>query len=631
MKKKASENKYFDNIVGAMLFIVVGIMPLVVRAVLRAVPPDSLDVWAGTQSLFDPIQMQQVYVNSFSHWKFWLLSLPAAVIAFYIISDWATGGYKKVNMKKVMKDPVVIAAAVFLFFSLASALFSNYAHTAWFGTRDRAEGMLAWFAYFTVFLGAMIYVRKLKYTYIIIWGLIFSSIGMGLIGLTQVLGNSLFETDLGSRVVTGGLLRSPLLTGAEISIRFEMAFGTLFNPNTFGLYTAMMAPLMIILGVCYEGKRWVNALLFVAGGLMVVGLFGSRSLAGFVGIAAALGVIAVTLVCFILRRGIRRIDWYFIAVSAGVVAVLIAASIFVTPINERLSVQWERFTVALRGEPRPVHDYIFDGNTMTVYFDDTLLFTARIHEEIHPVAGRITEETTWITIYDALGNEVPLRDRTVIEADTRYRFDIPGHGHASFMLREGQHFRYRNVLFIQIEGTIYGVTQSANFEARTGLVDMSEQIPAWGFRGRETWGSGRGYIFSRTFPLMPRTAIIGSGPDTYANVFPNHDLMGKALFMQSPYQLIDKGHNIILHTWIGHGGIATLALIFLLGYYLITTFISLLRDGKNKTRFVFGLQLGILACVAAFFIASLSTDSTIGSTGVFFVILGLGYGVNRLS
>jgi len=208
LKKKVVENKYFDYIVGAMLFIVVGIMPLVVRAVLRPMPIDGLDVWRTTSMYHDGIR--HLYINPFSHMKFWILSLPAFVIAFYIISDWATGGYKKVDLKKIIKNPVVIAAVIFLLFSFMSALFSNYPHTAWFGTRYRNEGILAWFAYFSVFFGAMIYVRETKYMKIILWGLIFSSIIMGFIGLSQFVGHDFFNTAFGNRLITSGLLRHPL-------------------------------------------------------------------------------------------------------------------------------------------------------------------------------------------------------------------------------------------------------------------------------------------------------------------------------------------------------------------------------------------------------------------------------------
>ena len=71
-----------------------------------------------------------------------------------------------------------------------------------------------------------------------------------------------------------------------------------------------------------------------------------------------------------------------------------------------------------------------------------------------------------------------------------------------------------------------------------------------------------------------------------------------------------------------------MALIFLFGYYALTTFVSLVRTNKKEGNFLHGLRFGLLAGISAFSVAAMATDSTIGSTGVFFVLLGLGYGVN---
>jgi len=186
----------------------------------------------------------------------------------------------------------------------------------------------------------------------------------------------------------------------------------------------------------------------------------------------------------------------------------------------------------------------------------------------------------------------------------------------------GEFVHVTNYVFTLEEGRIYGLWVN-----NMHLIDLREPVPAWGFYGRETWGSSRGYIWSRSFPLMPRRAIIGSGPDTFVNVFPVYDLVGTQRFFGNPYQIVDKAHNIFIQTWISTGGISALALFGLFGHYLFTTFISLVKS-KKEPLFSYGLRLGLLAGVSAFVMSSMATDSTIGSTGVFFVLLGMGYGLN---
>jgi O-antigen ligase len=154
-----------------------------------------------------------------------------------------------------------------------------------------------------------------------------------------------------------------------------------------------------------------------------------------------------------------------------------------------------------------------------------------------------------------------------------------------------------------------------------------EPVEAFGFKGRERWGTMRGYIWSRSFPLMLKYPVIGSGPDTFFSVFPNHDLYGKLRFFDNPNTIVDKAHNLYIQTWITTGGVSALALIFLFGNYIVRAFISLIKS-KGEGRFNYGIRLGLLAAVTAFCVSSMATDSTVGSTGVFYVLLGLGYASN---
>jgi len=127
--------------------------------------------------------------------------------------------------------------------------------------------------------------------------------------------------------------------------------------------------------------------------------------------------------------------------------------------------------------------------------------------------------------------------------------------------------------------------------------------------------------------MMPRRILIGTGPDTYINVFPQHEMVAKQRFFRNPYQVVDKAHNLFLQTWITTGGISAILLFGLFGHYLFTTFWSLLKS-REEELFSYGLRLGLLTGISAFVMSSNATDSTIGSTGVFFVLLGVGYGMN---
>jgi hypothetical protein len=614
MSKRSNKGKspreatwFADALIGLMLAVVVGIMPLVVRIAVRPAPPE-IAYYANS-----------FFVDFFSYVKGWLLGIPAVIIAFYYFSDLATGGVMRNSLRPRMlvTNPVLIASVVFIFFTTLSTVFSDYFYTSLHGTQERGEGLLIWLAYLTVFITAMFYVREPKYAKPILWGFVFSSILMGAIGVGQFIGYNFFNTRLATWLVTGGL---------DIETRFTLANGTLYNPNTFGMYSAMAAPILLITGFTYKGKPVFNYLLLAGGTAMLFGVFGSGSLAGMVGAMAAAGVLLVVSIPMVIRFfGLRT--WLM---AGAVIVVLASAFIFLPFLNTRTMRLLNRLEATVNMGTVRTRDYRVEGNTLFIIRNGATIATVTPEVEMHPFLenqpGRIGSNL-WVTVLDGNGSPLPLTERIPMELEGgevyhNYVFEIPGHAESIILSHFTDGFIYRNIMLFCMGGQLYGLGQ------RNEPVDLSIPVPSWGFYGRETWGSSRGFIFSRTFPLMPRYILIGSGPDTYINVFPNDDLFGKLVSGIHPSMGVDKAHNFYLQTWITKGGIAALAMMFIFAHYLFTTFISLIKS-KNEPISVYGLRLGLLAGVSAFVVASMSTDSTIGSTGVFFVLLGMGYGLNE--
>ncbi|MCL2840846.1 MAG: O-antigen ligase family protein [Defluviitaleaceae bacterium] len=620
----------WDMLVGTMLTIVVGIMPLIVRFAFRPIPPELISLRQSLAQEFAGAGLGAVYPDVLSYWKSLFILVPAAIIVIYVISDLATRG-KVPDFKGFFKRPQVIISLVYLLLMLISALASPYTSTSWFGTMERAEGAFMWLAYFTVFFAAMSFVREPRFAKPILFGLIFSSIVMGAIGVSQFMGRDFFDTAFASWLVTVG-------TDAEgIGAVFSMAHGTLYNPNTFGKYTAMLSPLLLIAALTYDGKKYVNICLFIAGALMLLGVFGSSSLGGLVGIVTAVIVLTVTYVWGLIYRRRTGATIQFFGISAkwlmiacgGIIVAVALAILLVPQLNYRVTFLFNRMSDAMRAETATIQNYHFDGDTMIVTRGDETQLSLTVH-------GLNMEN--WLTIRDHSGNIVPYASREVIVQEVspeqqveviNYIFDVPGYRRI-FIEKQPAGFIYYHQRPIPFwltfrEGRIFGV-----FIHDNSLIDFAEEVPAWGFYGRETWGSNRGHIWSRTFPMMPGRIFLGSGPDAYVNVFPQHDIVANHRFHNHAYIVIDKAHNLFLQTWITTGGISAIALFGLFGHYLFTTFLSLLKS-KGEPLFSYGLRLGTLTAVSAFVMSSMATDSTVGSTGVFFVILGMGYGLNAFT
>ena len=629
--KNKAENaaKFKDRVNGVLLAIVVGLMPIIVRAAVRPMTPD-------LQWLFVEAQYGDVFV----FWKSVFISIPAVLLLIYNGFDWLASG-KLPDFKGYLKRTPVVLSLAYLVFVLISAVLSSFPYTAWLGTRGREEGALMWMVYFIVFAAAMFYVREPKHTKPILWGLTFSSIIMGAIGVSQLLGRDFFGTQLGNWLVTLGAYG---IQGG-IDINFTIATGTLFNPNTFGKYSAMVAPILLVAGLVYSGKQAVKILMLAGGVLMLVGVFSSSSLGGLIGIAAATGVLVGTYICGFVYRKVKHKGSQgnikrpmVLLMFGGVVLATVLALMFIPPLNNRVTTLFARLQQAAAAETTSVHRFAFEGNTMLAYLEDNTLFSVTV-ETFDPAAAG------WVTVRDGAGQVLaPAQSQPLSQRGPGVSiFHVPGfrtvtvqrYTDAFLVMPEGQ-----SMFFLTYEnGRLYGLRPIREFDFNSPTLgadtvfaaptNLSDPIPAWGFEGRETWGSSRGYLWSRALPMMPRRAIIGSGPDTFVNVFPNHDMAGLQLAFNNPYQIVDKAHNLFIQTWITTGGISAILLFALFFHYLVTTFWGVVRS-KDGALYLYGLRLGLLSGISGFVMSSMATDSTIGSTGVFFVLLGMGYGLNYL-
>jgi hypothetical protein len=623
-----------------MLFIVTGIMPLVARFAEVEMPPETISILMG-----------ETYQDLFTYWKGWLLMIPVAAIIFYFVSDILTNG-KSIDIKAFFKNPPVIFMLVYLLFVILSGIFSVYPHTVLNGTYERGESVFIQISYVAVFIIAMYYVREGKHVKAVISGFAFSGVLMGLVCLGQLFGFDIFTTEFFSWLTFAGTKAGNDLAAAGRSFkgimtpRFTMAYGTLFNPNTLGLFTSMLAPVLLFFGFAYKGKKVFNIALLSGGALMLTGLAASRSLGGLVGFMAEVTVIAVTYVCHIViqRKKLPLPVW---AGALGIIVIAVLSIAFIPPVRTNATYFYDKFIASLESgnADAPPDDYVFDGGTLRITNGDATLATL----EANPADG-------WLTVRDGTGAEVPVSnaDTATVPASSSetsvWVYDVPGYKKISIN-RYYEFFVLSGLTLGTPEGRFMalmpGMVPAEQSETPTGTmltppteqpryqqvlvpVDVSQPVETFGFKGWENFATDRGYIWSRALPVMFRHPILGSGSDTFINEFPQDDIIGKLRFMPEPYIVVDKAHNLFIQTGIVTGCVSLLALIALFGHYLFTTFLSIIKS-KDESGASFCLRLGVLAAVSAFVVSSMSTDSTVASTGVFYVILGLGYALNKMA
>lgn len=351
---------------------------------------------------------------------------------------------------------------------------------------------------------------------------------------------------------------------------------------------------------------------------MLVGVVASRSVGGLIGAAAAVLAVIVTLglrwILMQKRGGISRAILVPLAVA---LAVAVGAGFMLRGyIYENLSFTMGRIA-AIFEPPDMSHlpEFNFEGATLSISIGEnaySLTFPQEGTPELVSGGLSIAPEISDIT--------PPGQEETNISV-YRFTYYVPGFGHIE-VDRQGPLYHHRGIFLALEDQRLFMVDLR-----REMMIDPAVPIPSWGFQGWETWGSNRGHIFSRSIPLLPQSLIIGSGSDTFLLRFPTHDIIGNARYHGFPYMLVDKAHNLYLQTALTTGMISALALIALFAYFISTSFYSLIKSPTTQKSFY--LRLGILASVSAFSVSSLSTDSTVSSTPMFWIILGMGYAINH--
>ncbi len=148
---------------------------------------------------------------------------------------------------------------------------------------------------------------------------------------------------------------------------------------------------------------------------------------------------------------------------------------------------------------------------------------------------------------------------------------------------------------------------------KTGRPLLYEKVETFGFEGREALGSARGYIWSRSLPLLRHTLFTGFGPDTFAMVFPQQDLTGKFRVYGTTDMLVDKVHNGFLQIALSTGravGAAAGGILRVVRRHEREDLFPQWRADAGRVFVVFGLAC--LAGVVGYLGAGLFNDSIVG-------------------
>lgn len=583
------------------LIFISTIIPLIVHLKVVPLSGASFDFWTGVKENLD----------FFSYYKgIWLLVAATFALFVYVARLFQSDS----NLIKNELKMYYIAAGLYILFVIGSTVFSKYQSIAVSGFPDRYEGVYILVAYIVVFFITTSLISNEKHIKIMLGSLITGAIVIGVIGLFQYLGYDLWKSDFGK-----SLMLPSQYANMAVELQFQFAkhtiYATLYHTDYVGSYMAMLFPLSFALFVLVKNRLLKVFMAFMTV-LMAINWLGCNSRAGMVG-----GVLAL-IVFFISINKIISKHWkYFTAGLIVAVAIFLGlnqishgylSSRVTSLLVDAKSVIGLNKTTQSDSSSIPLKGIKINGTQGTVVTSTESLSFKYNNGKLNFEDGN---QNSLESSYDSTNGKITLKDQKYKD----YALYAGKMGNDRVLKLEKGDIKL--IFNLKPEGIA--------LMDNKGKVVSLQPVESWGFSGHERLGSSRGYIWSRSLPLLKNTLFLGNGPDTFAAYFPQNDIFGKMYaYYGDMWQVIDKPHDLYLQIALNTGVISLLAVLVLFGLYIIKSARIYIRNEYND--FLSQAGVSIFVAIVGYLGAAFFNDSVVSVAPVFWILLGLGVGINQM-
>lgn len=439
---------------------------------------------------------------------------------------------------------------------------------------------------------------------------------VGILGTLQGIGLDLFATAWFQKLITTEKFLDSV--GGSLGVRFgdNQATTTMYNPNYVGVFGSLMVPFLTMMIVFEKDNRrriWHGGNLV----LVIITLLSSRSRAGLIAAVAAICVAVV----FAARKLLK---WWFLAIPAINFAIVLV--LLVNAYNDNII--FERLKNILKPDAAAATEVAEDG-TVIQKTGLTEMYTTpggvefRYNEVSMQVALYVGEDIYGFYAFDEQGEQVLLVGN---EDGTEFSFEHPAlrKVKVSPVIVSGE-----MGMRIQADGEwnfVYNY-EKGSYQYVTKVGEQSDMIKAeaMGFENRQSAFSGRGFIWSRTLPLLKDHIFIGSGPDTFVLEFPHEDYVG---MQRNGFggMLMTKPHSWYLQMAVQTGVLSALCvLVFYVWYAVQSLRLYAFRKLSTQTE-AFGMATFIGSI--GYMISGISNDSMVVTAPIFWGMMGIGVAAN---
>lgn len=585
------------------LMILLSIIPLIVRYTqILLTDSQAIEMWGSMPigDLFSQVKAGCILI----------ITGVLCIILFFIYS-------KKYCKVDIYMKSIYITIGIYSIATLISTFISQYKNTALWGVVDRAEGGVMLISYVLIMLYSIYVIRKIDSYRYIVGSLLVLTMCLTVLGYYQYIGQDLLTTtDWGKALIIPEKYKE-YRDSIRLLYEEKRIYGTLFHYNYVGSFAAMVIPLFVTLAIWGKGKAW-RILCLIGTGCSIFLLLGSTSRAGLIGVGLSVIVGSV----FLGKRIIKGWKSSIIVVCVMIVGLVSINQITQGAIFERIPSLVEDIKVVFglqQGESDlvnklPIEDIITKDKNLMIDTGEHVLIISAEEEEL-----KFTDELGKEIIYD--------------ETEGIYQTQDTRFSSIAFQNVE-RAVKNKEVWEILAPDTVFTFVSSQ--QDGVYLVDNSsleaiqlQHVEAIGFEGKEQLGSARGYIWSRTLPLLKDTWLIGNGPDTFIYEFPQQDYLGKWKAYGTTNMIVDKAHNLYLQIAINQGGVALISFILMIGIYLIQSSKLYAFKANVEERHIVGVAF--MLAVIGYLGAGIFNDSVVSVAPIFWIILGVGIAVNFIN
>lgn len=587
-----------EKFIGILLILVMAVIPLICKVVVLPVSGDEYNVVRSSSSVTDV----------FSYYKSVFILIFGVVIALAMAFQILGQDGFTIKFKAL---PVILIGIVGLLI-LMSSLFSSAKTVAFKGVSERYEGAFVWLCYIVFFIVSMAFSSNKKRFGWILTGIMISATLVGLIGLGQFLGADIFKSQAFTKFIMGSYYN-----GQTLNIVFDSVYATLYNPNCASMFFAMMFCAIGIMAVFMPIKNKIKIPLIVLAIILLVALVGTNGAGGFIGTVVGIGFSAVVAVCYYVFK-VKSPK----AIAACVIAVIVAVVAVIVFFNtdNKIVAKINIITEALKdgkslgGSASFYEDVNVDGETATVVTKD-----GNYTIDYAEAGTQLMHNGNVLTPVSIEPMENQKDGKTYIFNESGMTWKMLIYGNNATLIGVDPQGTETYFMFGEVNGKLSMVDRFGT------PVDLNVPVESFGFKGVERLGSNRGYIYSRSIPLLKHNIILGAGADNFVLEFPQQDIKSKLEFLGDPYVIIDKPHNMFLQMGINDGCLAILIMIALFVLYVLQTVKRIFTDDN---KYLQAVRYGLMAGCIAYMITGLTTDSVVSVAPVFWIMFGAGFGVN---